>query len=42
MLLQDMELKLKHYKKVIRACGQDREVSDSDDDDDAESDKARG
>ncbi len=30
-LLQEMELKLKHYKKVVRACGQAREVSESED-----------
>ncbi len=30
-LLQEMELKLKHYKQVVRACGQAREVSESED-----------
>ncbi len=32
-LLQEMELKLKHYKRVLRACGQDREVSESEEED---------
>ena len=31
-LLQDMEMKLKRYKHLLKVCGQSKELSDSDDD----------
>lgn len=33
-LLQDMELKLKHYKKLLRVCGKGDEISDEEDEGD--------
>lgn len=35
-LLQEMELKMKHYKKILRECGQSRDLSESEDDEDCE------
>ena len=39
-LLQDMELKTKHYKKMLRACGNDQDLSESDGDDEEEEKEA--